>query len=73
MIWLVTWLAQTLIRRRTRSQAVPGRRARGGGKGGPTRGQRALAWTPYSIGLPVFLVALYVFFENFGRLLPGNY
>ena len=23
--------------------------------------------------LPVFLVVLYVFFENFGRLLPGNY
>jgi len=30
----------------------------------------AVAW---GLGLPVFLVVLYVFFENFGRLLPGNY
>ncbi len=62
-IWLLTWLVQRLIRRRTR--------ARTGGR--PNRRQRLAAWTPYSIGLPVFLVALYVFFDNFQRLLPGNY
>jgi hypothetical protein len=32
-----------------------------------------LTWSPYLVGVPVFLVVLYVFFENFGRLLPGNY
>lgn len=62
-IWLATWLVQTLIRRRTQHQ----RDAR------PSRGTRLLAWTPYSVGLPVFLVALYFFFENFARFLPGNY
>ena len=64
-IWLVTWLVQTLIRRRVRATAEDGQQ--------PTRGQRLLTWTPYLVGVPVFLVALYVFFENFGRLLPGNY
>ena len=62
-VWLATWLVQTLIRRRT-SARVDGR---------PSRQQRLLAWTPYSVGLPIFLVTLYVFFENFQRLLPGNY
>ncbi len=62
-VWLATWLAQTAIRRRNR--------ARTGGT--PGRGRRLLAWSPYVVGLPIFLVALYVFFENFGRLLPGNY
>ena len=38
-----------------------------------TRSQRLFTWAPYLVGLPVFLVVLYVFFENFGRLLPGNY
>lgn len=64
-IWFVTWLVQTLLRRRIRSTTPDGER--------PTRGQRLLTWTPYLVGVPVFLVALYVFFENFGRLLPGNY
>ena len=66
-VWLATWLAQTAIRRRTRSRArtIAGET--------PGRGRRLLAWTPYAVGLPVFLVVLYVFFENFGRLLPGNY
>ena len=32
-----------------------------------------MTWTPYLVGVPIFMVALYVFFENFGRLLPGNY
>ena len=66
-VWLATWLAQTAIRRRTRS------RARTIAGDTPGRGRRLLAWTPYAVGLPVFLVVLYVFFENFGRLLPGNY
>jgi sortase A len=29
-------------------------------------------WTAYIIGAPIFLVALFVFFENFARLLPAN-
>ncbi len=62
-IWLATWLVQTALRRRVRDRS----------DGRPSRQQRLLTWTPYSVGLPVFLVALYVFFENFGRLLPGNY
>lgn len=64
LIWLATWLVQTLLRRRMRSRTSEVR---------PSRGQRTLTWTPYLVGLPVFLVALYVFFENFSRLLPGNY
>ena len=64
-IWFVTWIIQTLLRRRIRSQTPEGER--------PSGGQRLLTWTPYLVGVPVFLVALYVFFENFGRLLPGNY
>lgn len=64
-VWFVTWVIQTLLRRRIRSQAVEGER--------PTRTQRLLTWTPYLVGVPVFMVALYVFFENFGRLLPGNF
>ena len=64
-IWFVTWLVQTLIRRRIRSDVAEGER--------PTRAKRLLTWTPYLVGVPIFMVALYVFFENFGRLLPGNY
>lgn len=64
-IWFVTWIFQTLIRRRIRSQVADGEQ--------PTRAKRLLTWTPYLVGLPIFLVALYVFFENFARLLPGNY
>ena len=62
-VWLVTWLVQTLIRRRTRART----------DGRPTRRQRLLSWSPYVVGVPVFLVALFVFFENFARFLPGNY
>jgi sortase A len=29
-------------------------------------------WTCYLVGAPIFLVALFVFFENFARLLPAN-
>ncbi|MEZ5140109.1 MAG: class E sortase [Acidimicrobiales bacterium] len=65
-VWLVTWLAQVLLRRRMRKDAEL--------TGEPvTRSQRLFTWAPYVVGLPVFLVVLYVFFENFGRLLPGNY
>ncbi|MCB0961699.1 MAG: class E sortase [Acidimicrobiales bacterium] len=65
-VWLVTWLAQVALRRRVRDRAEADGTA-------PSRGQRLLTWSPYLVGLPVFLVVLYVFFENFGRLLPGNY
>jgi sortase A len=30
-------------------------------------------WPAYLLGTPVFLVVLFVFFENFSRLLPANY
>jgi len=30
-------------------------------------------WPTYILGFPVFLVALFFFFENFSRLLPSNY
>ncbi len=30
-------------------------------------------WPAYLVALPVFLVALFFFFENFSRLLPANY
>ena len=30
-------------------------------------------WPAYLLGAPVFLVVLFVFFENFNRLLPANY
>lgn len=65
-VWFVTWLAQRALRRRTQARAD----AEGTT---PTRGQRLLTWSPYLVGLPVFLVVLYVFFENFGRLLPANF
>jgi len=29
-------------------------------------------WTAYAIGTPIFLVMLFMFFENFARLLPAN-
>lgn len=64
LIWLATWLVQVLLRRRARKQADAD---------GPSRAQRLVTWAPYIVGLPIFLVALYVFFENFVRLLPGNY
>ena len=65
-VWFVTWVCQVLLRRRFRKDAeLEGTEV--------TRAQRLYAWTPYLVGVPVFLVVLYVFFENFGRLLPGNY
>lgn len=32
-----------------------------------------VAWVPYVVGAPIFIVVLYVFFENFARLLPSNF
>jgi sortase A len=29
-------------------------------------------WPAYAVGAPVFIVVLFVFFENFSRLLPAN-
>ena len=29
-------------------------------------------WPAYALGTPVFLLALYFFFENFASLLPAN-
>ncbi|MCU1498880.1 MAG: peptidase family protein [Acidimicrobiales bacterium] len=67
LVWLLTWLAQVLIRRRT------GRQGRYQAGSGPSRRQRLASWTPYLVGGPLFLLLLYVFFENFARLLPGAY
>jgi sortase A len=36
-------------------------------------GRRWRKWPAYLIGAPVFFVLLFVFFENFARLLPANY
>jgi sortase A len=30
-------------------------------------------WPAYAVGLPIFLVMLFFFFENFSRLLPANF
>ena len=65
-VWFLTWLVQVFLRRRSDHRAdVEG--------AAPNRMQRLVTWSPYLVGLPVFLVVLYVFFENFARLLPGNY
>jgi sortase A len=65
-VWFLAWLAHVAIQRRTRARAADQGAA-------PTRGQRLLAFSPYLVGLPVFLVVLYVFFENFALLLPANF
>lgn len=36
-------------------------------------GRRWRRWPAYLVGTPVFLVALFVFFENVSRLLPANF
>lgn len=36
-------------------------------------GRAWVRWPAYSLGLPVFLVALFFFFEEFSRLLPASY
>ena len=36
-------------------------------------GRRWRRWPAYLAGTPVFLVVLFVFYENLNRLLPGNY
>lgn len=61
-IWLATWLAQVFLRRRVRSVDEA-----------PDRRKRLVTWAPYLLGVPLFLVALYGFFYNFSRFLPGNY
>ena len=38
------------------------------------RGRRPVRkWLTYAVMTPVFLVVLFIFFENFSRLLPANY
>ena len=36
-------------------------------------GQVWRKWPPYFLGVPLFLVVLFFFFESFSRLLPANY
>ena len=36
-------------------------------------GQVWRKWPPYIVGVPLFLVVLFFFFESFSRLLPANF
>jgi len=36
-------------------------------------GRRWRRWPAYLIGVPTFLIALFLFFEEFSRVLPSNY
>ena len=36
-------------------------------------GRKWKRWPAYLVGTPIFLVVLFVFFENFSRLLPANF
>ncbi|CAN5219153.1 hypothetical protein BH20ACT3_BH20ACT3_05870 [soil metagenome] len=62
-VWFVTWLVHRSLRRRT-SPGVHERR---------TFGRRVFSWSPYLVGVPVFLVTLFVFFERSHAFLPANY
>ena len=35
--------------------------------------ERLIRWTPYLVGVPVFLVLLYASFEAFSKVLPGAF
>jgi hypothetical protein len=35
-------------------------------------GRRWRRWAVYAVATPVFLVALFFFFENFARFVPAN-
>ncbi|NLD75329.1 MAG: class E sortase [Acidimicrobiales bacterium] len=57
-VWLATWAVSKLLDRRI----------------GKRRKHRwMLTWSPYLVGVPVFFICLYVFFERFANLLPANY
>ena len=57
-VWLATWSTSKLLDRRI----------------GKRRKQRwLLTGSPYLVGVPIFVVCLYVFFENFASLLPANF
>ncbi len=58
LVWLATWAASKVVDRKA---------------GKRRRHRRLLVWSPYVVGLPLFLVCLYVFFENFASVLPANY
>ena len=66
-IWLGSWIAQTLLRRRMRRRASD-EAVMGDGSGNPSLAERLFTWTPYVVGLPMFVFTLYFFFENFVRL-----
>ena len=38
-----------------------------------TFAQRAVRWTPYLVGVPLFMVTLYASFEAFSKVLPGAF
>ena len=75
-IWAATWLAQVAIRRSRaggRTDAETGGTLAVVAGFGLSPADRVLSWTPYVIGLPVFLLALYVCFEHLALLLPNNF
>lgn len=57
-VWLATWLVSRLIDRRV---------------GKRRRHRWVLTNSPYVVGVPVFLVCLYAFFEQFANLLPAGF
>lgn len=57
-VWSATWLASKLVDRRI---------------GKRRKHRRLLTWSPYVVGVPVFLLCLYAFFERFADFLPANF
>lgn len=57
-VWLATWLVSKVVDRKI---------------GKRRKNRRLLIWSPYVVGVPLFLLCLYTFFERFANLLPANY
>jgi len=57
-VWLAAWAASKAL------DAKVGRRR---------KNRWLLTWSPYVVGLPIFLVCLYAFFEHVANLLPASF
>ena len=57
-VWLAAWGASKAL------DAKVGRRR---------KNRWLLTWSPYVVGLPIFLVCLYAFFEHIANLLPASF
>lgn len=57
-VWLAAWGASKAL------DAKVGRRR---------KNRWLLTWSPYVVGLPIFLVCLYAFFEHVANLLPASF